>query len=209
MKSISTRLLMSCAAIGVAGGIIFTINAWLGGTLANLIPLIYGLTIGLYFVPGAVAQALMQRPGVALLTSAFAGLVSSPFQPIFFGAFVIGLLIGALQELPFLVTRYRIWRPWLFAVGALVSGIITSGAAFQVLAGNNFGVGGVIVAFVSFGISPLLFTLVSLWLASALGRAGVGRGLRREAPAVATATSTAEAAPAAPAAPPTASHGTE
>lgn len=171
---------MSCAAIGVAGGVIFTVNAWVGGALANLIPLIYGLTIGLYFIPGAVAQGIMRRPGVGLLTAAFSGLIASPFQPIFFGAFAISLLIGVLQELPFLVSRYRVWRPWLFAAGALVAGIVTSGATFQVLGGEDFGVAGTIVAFASFGLSPLIFTMLALWLSSALVRAGVGRGLRRD-----------------------------
>lgn len=180
MKNVSTRLLMSCAAIGVAGGAIFTVNAWMGGALANLVPLIYGLTIGLYFVPGALAQALAQRPGVGLLTSAFAGLVSSPFQPIFFGAFLISLGIGVMQELPFLVGRYRTWRPWVFVAGALAAGVVTAGAGFQVLAAHELGVAGTIVVFACFGISPVLWTLLSLWLASALTRAGVGRGLRRD-----------------------------
>lgn len=180
LKNVSTRLLMSCAAIGVAGGIIFTVNAWMGGALANLVPLVYGLTIGLYFIPGALAQALIQRPGVGLLTSAFAGLVSSPFQPIFFGAFLIALGIGVMQEIPFLIGRYRTWRPWVFLVGALGAGVITSGAGFQILAANDFGLAGNLVMFLCFGVSPFLWTLVSLWLASALARAGVGRGLRRE-----------------------------
>ena len=178
VKNVSTRLLMSCAAIGVAGAIIFTINAWAGGVLANLVPLAYGLTIGLYFVPGALAQALIRRPGVGLLTSTFAGLVSSPFQPIFFGAFLIALGIGVLQEAPFLIARYRVWKPWLFLVGALAAGVLTSGAAFQVLKGNDLGLAGTIVAFACFGVSPLIWTMISVWLAERLWRAGVGRGLR-------------------------------
>lgn len=196
MKHVSTRLLMSCAAIGVAGGVIFTVNAWLGGVLANLVPLVYGLTIGLYFIPGAVAQALVQRPGVGLITSAFAGLVSSPFQPIFFGAFLIALAIGLMQEVPFAIARYRVWRPWLFAAGAAACGIVTSGAAFQVLAGNDFGVAGTIVAFAAFGVSPLVCTMLAVWLAGALARAGVGRGLRPGSVGVAPAPRTVPATPA-------------
>lgn len=180
MKNVSTRLLMSCAAIGVAGGVIFTINAWMGGVLANLLPLAYGLTIGLYFIPGALAQALIRRPGVGLLTSAFAGLVSSPFQPLFFGAFLISLGIGIAQEVPFAIARYRVWKPWLFAVGALATGLVTWGAGFQVLGSGEFGVAGTIVVIAAFGLSPLLGTMLAVWLAGALERAGVGRGLRPE-----------------------------
>ncbi|GGA70693.1 hypothetical protein GCM10011490_21670 [Pseudoclavibacter endophyticus] len=178
MQHVSTRVLMSCAAIGVAGAVIFTVNAWLGGTLSNLLPLAYGLTIGLYFIPGVVAQRLIQRPGAGLLTAAFAGLIASPFQPIFFGAFLISLLIGVLHELPFLIARYRVWRPWLFAVGSLAAGLVTSGAAFQLLSNNTLGTAGVVLAFVSFGVSPFICTMLALWLATALARAGVGRGLR-------------------------------
>ncbi|MGO2111119.1 MAG: ECF transporter S component [Pseudoclavibacter sp.] len=187
MKHLSTRILMSCAAIGAAGGVIFTANAWLGGTLSNLLPLAYGLTIGLYFIPGVVAQRLMQRPGVGFLTAAFSGLIASPFQPIFFGAFLISLVIGVLHELPFLIARYRVWKPWLFAVGSLGAGLITSGAAFQLLSNNTLGTAGIVLAFVCFGISPFLFTMLSLWLASALARAGVGRGLRRDRATIAPA----------------------
>lgn len=178
MKNISTRLLMTCAAIGVAGGVLFTVHAWFGFLLANALPLVYGLTIGMYFVPGALVQALFRRPGVGFLTSALSGLVASPFQPIFFGAFLISLAIGVLQELPFLVGRYRYWKKWVFLVGSLLSGAIMTGAAAQVLGSKDYGLWGNIVIVVSFFVSPPLFTMFAVWLADRLIAAGVGRGLR-------------------------------
>ena len=178
MKPISTRLLMACAAIGVAGGVLFTAHAIVGGLTVNTVPYLYGLTMGLYFLPGTLAQALFRRPGVGLLTSALAGLVSSPFQPIFFLAFVIGIGIGVLQEVPFLVTRYRNWGAWPFWIGAVLQGLLVCGAAFGILRGQDLTPLGSVILVVCFFVSPLIFTAVALWLARALDRAGVARGLR-------------------------------
>jgi hypothetical protein len=55
MKNTSTRLLLSCAALGVAGGILFVVNAYIGGTVNAVAPMLYGLTLGVYFLPGAIA----------------------------------------------------------------------------------------------------------------------------------------------------------
>ncbi|MGO1544909.1 MAG: ECF transporter S component [Gulosibacter sp.] len=180
MRNISTRLLIACAAIGVAGGVLFTAHAWVGGLTVNTIPFLYGVTMGIYFLPGALAQALFHRGGVALLTAALSGLVASPFQPIGFMAFVIGLVIGVAQELPFLVTRYRIWKPWLFIVAGLLHGLITMGAAFGILGGHDYTLAGQILVVAAFFISPPVFTVLALWLARALDRAGVARGLRSD-----------------------------
>lgn len=168
---------MTCAAIGVAGGVLFTAHALIGGIAVNTVPFVYGLTMGIYFLPGTLAQAMFRRPGVAMLTSALAGLVSAPFQPILFMAFVVSLAVGVMQEVPFAVARYRVWKPWLFAVAAIVQGLLVSGAAFGILRGEQFTplAAGIIVG--SFIISPPMFTAVALWLARALDRAGIARGL--------------------------------
>ena len=178
MSPISTRLLMACAAIGVAGGVLFTAHAIVGGLTVNTIPYLYGITMGLYFLPGTLAQALFRRPGVGLLTSALAGLVSSPFQPIFFLAFLISIGVGLVQELPFLVTRYRNWGPWPFWIGAILQGALVSGAAFGILKGQELSTAGAVLLVVCFFISPAIFTAIARWLAAALDRAGVARGLR-------------------------------
>ncbi|RRJ87055.1 acyl esterase [Gulosibacter macacae] len=178
MNNISTRLLMSCAAIGVAGGVLFTAHALIGGLAVNTVPFLYGLTMGIYFLPGTLAQALFRRGGVGLLTSALAGLVSSPFQPIGFTAFLIGLGIGVMQEVPFLIGRYRYWKPWLFWVAGLVQGLLVSGAGFGILRGQDLTSFGAILVIASFFVSPPIFTAIALWLAGALDRAGVARGLR-------------------------------
>ena len=180
MKNVSTRLLMSCAAIGVAGGVLFTAHALIGGLAVNTIPFLYGLTMGIYFLPGTLAQALFRRGGVGMLTSALAGLVSSPFQPIGFTALLIGLAIGVMQEAPFLIGRYRRWPDQLFWVSGAIQGVLVMGAAFGIMRGQDLGTVGTILLFVSFCVSPPIFTGIALWLARALDRAGVARGLRAD-----------------------------
>lgn len=180
MNRLSTRLLMSCAAIGVAGGVLFTVHALVGGLVVNIVPFVYGLTMGVYFFPGALAQALFRRPGVGLITSAIAGLVAVPFQPITYMALVIGIGIGIAQEVPFAVTRYRNWKPWLFAVAGVVQGLVVTGAAFGVLKNHDLSVAGAVLVAVCFFVSPPVFTWFALRLARALDRAGVARGLRAD-----------------------------
>ncbi|NLT26670.1 MAG: ECF transporter S component [Microbacteriaceae bacterium] len=180
MKNVSTRLLMSSAAIGVAGGVLFTAHALVGGLAVNTVPFLYGLTMGVYFLPGTLAQALFRRGGVAMLASALAGLVSSPFQPIGFTALLIGLAIGVMQEAPFLIGRYRHWPTWLFWLSGTIQGVLVMGAAFGIMRGQDLGVAGAVLLFVSFFVSPPIFTGIALWLAKALDRAGVARGLRSD-----------------------------
>ncbi|WP_201518348.1 ECF transporter S component [Gulosibacter hominis] len=179
MKNVSTRLLMACAALGVAGGMLFTAHAWVGALTVNTIPFLYGLTMGIYFLPGTLAQVLFRRPGVALLTTGLAGLVASPFQLIGFQALLISLAVGVAQELPFVVSGYRYWKRWVFWVAGLAYGLLVTGAAFGILRGGELSALGATLVVISFFISPPIFTAVALWLADALAKAGVARGLRR------------------------------
>ena len=179
MKNTSTRLLLSCAAIGVAGGLLFIVNSYIGGTVNAVIPVLYGLTLGVYFVPGAIAQALYRRGGVALLVGVLSGLVSAAFQPLGFLAALIALGIGAVQELPFLVTRYRIWPVWLFVAGGALSGLILAVGMYRLVGAHDLdGVGTAILLVGSF-VSPMVFTLLALALARALAATGVARGVAR------------------------------
>ena len=180
MKNVSTRLLMSCAAIGVAGGVLFTAHALIGGIAVNTVPFVYGLTMGVYFLPGVLAQALFRRPGVALLASTLAGLVSSPFQPIGFTALLIAIGVGVLEEAPFAIGRYRHWPAWLFWLSSALQGLLVMGAAFGIMRGQDLGTAGVVLLLVSFFISPPIFTGIALQLAERLDRAGVARGLRAD-----------------------------
>ena len=94
-------------------------------------PLLYGLTVGVHFLPSVVALALLKRPGTAVLAGVIAGLVGAAFAPWWIGRFVgTGLLVGVLIELPFLLTRYRRWDAWMFYVAAVFSGLVLAIAVF-------------------------------------------------------------------------------
>lgn len=177
MRNTSTRLLLSCAAIGVVGGIVFIVNSYLGGTLNAVAPMLYGLTLGVYFVPGALAQRLFRRGGVALLVAVLSGLVAAAFNPLGFGAALISVGIGALQELPFLVTRYRRWGVGLFLVGALVSGAVLAAGMYRLVGARELDPVGALVLVAGSLLSPVVFTLLALALARPLAATGVTRGL--------------------------------
>ena len=194
MKNTSTRLLLSCAAIGVAGGILFVVNSYVGGTVNAVVPMLYGLTLGVYFVPGAIAQFLFRRGGVALLVAVISGLVSAAFQPLGFGAALIAVGIGAVQELPFLIARYRYWPVWLFVVGAAFSGIVLAFGMYRLVGSRDLDVVGAVVLVAGSVLSPIVFTFVALALARALAATGVARGLAR--PVDDRAAATARRAPA-------------
>jgi energy-coupling factor transport system substrate-specific component len=179
MKNTSTRLLLSCAAIGVAGGVLFIVNSYLGGTINAVIPVLYGLTLGVYFVPGAIAQFLFRRPGVALLVAVLAGLVSAAFQPLGFGAALIAVGIGLVQELPFALFRYRRWPLWLFVAGAVLSGVILAFGMYRLVGANDLDAVGTLILLAGSVLSPVIFTLIALALARALAATGVARGIGR------------------------------
>ncbi|MDN4641516.1 ECF transporter S component [Agreia sp. PsM10] len=176
----STRLLLTCAAIGVAGGLVFALNAWIGGTIAALAPLFYGFTIGVYFVPGVVAQYVIRRGGVAVLTASIAGLVTAPLQPLGFWATIIAIAIGAFQELPFLVTRYRRWSTWLFLVGGVIAGVVCAVGMYRTLAKDSLDAASGAVLMSGYFVAPVVFTALAVLLGAALVRTGVARGLRSE-----------------------------
>lgn len=181
MKNTSTRLLLSCAAIGVAGGLLFIVNSYVGGTILAVAPMLYGLTLGVYFVPGALAQRLFRRGGVALLVAVFAALVSAAFQPLGLLTVLIAAGIGLVQELPFFVLRYRFWPTWLFIAGALLSGLIVAFGMYRLVGSHELDAAGAAVLVAGSVLSPVVFTLLGLALARALAATGVARGVARPA----------------------------
>ncbi len=181
MRNASTRLLLTCAAIGVAGGLVFVVSGYLNGLMSATVPILYGSLVGVYFLPGVVAQSLLRRGGVALLTGLFAGLIAAAFSPQWFlRYFGAGLAIGLLQELPFLVSRYRYWRAWVFYLAAAIAGLIFGLGVFVVIGAEQFAPGLSVVYFGLFAVSPAIFTWLGRIIASRIDKTGVARGLQRE-----------------------------
>jgi energy-coupling factor transport system substrate-specific component len=180
MQRLSTRLLLTCAAIGVGGGLVFVVSGYVGGTISATAPVLYGLIIGVYFLPGVVSQALLRRGGVALMTGLTAGLVSAAFSPQwFFRYFGTGLAIGLLQEIPFAVSRYRVWKAWVFYLAAGIAGLVFGGSVLVVLGIEHFAPLAQTVYIALFVLSPIVFTALGRGVAAALARAGVGRSIAK------------------------------
>lgn len=176
MKNVTTRFLMTCAAIGAAMGVLLIPANFVSAPLAASAPLAYAPMVGLWVVGPVLALALVRRPGSAVLTMFVAGVVSSA-SPVGAWSVVTCLMAGAALELAFLVTRYRVWRPWLYYVAAFVFGglyVASAWAAFDVPA--MMPVVQVLFVVLMTG-SFLAATWLGLFLATRLARAGVARGL--------------------------------
>jgi energy-coupling factor transport system substrate-specific component len=181
MRNASTRLLLTCAAIGVAGGLVFVVSGYLNGIMSATIPILYGALVGVYFLPGVISQSLLRRGGVALLTGVFAGLIAAAFSPQWFlRYFGAGLAIGLLQELPFVVTRYRYWRAWVFYLAAAIAGLIFGAGVFVGIGAEKFEPWANVVYFGLFALSPAFFTWLARIVAARIDKTGVARGLQRE-----------------------------
>lgn len=181
MRNSSTRLLLTCAAIGVSGGLVFVVSGYVQGLLSATVPILYGTLIGIYFLPGVISQSLLRRGGVALLTGLFAGLVAAAFSPQWFFRYAgAGIAIGLLQELPFLVTRYRYWKAWVFYLAAAIAGVVFAFGVYVVLGLSHFTGWANLVYFSLFAISPVAMTWLGRIIADRLDMTGVAKGLQHE-----------------------------
>jgi len=204
MQRITTRYLLTCAALGVAGGLVLMpVFIVFSAAAVAAAPIVYAIVVGIWFLPGALAQSLLRRGGAAALTMLVAGLVCVPFTPYGWSAVASTLTVGVLQELPFLVTLYRYWKAWLVYLWALLVGV-----AYSFLLWSSYGAGvlpdwmlAVMTPVV--GVSALFFTWLGRFLGNRVARTGVARGLqppevrtsRRKAAAATAAASEPRAAP--------------
>ncbi|MFD1714906.1 ECF transporter S component [Amnibacterium flavum] len=177
MQRQTTAILLTCAAIGVAGGLVFVLEGLISGTVAAAAPFLYGATLGVYFLPGAIAMVLLRRPGVALLSAVIAGVVVSPFTSISVRAIAATALIGALQELPYAITRYRKRPVWLLYLGAVVAGAIFSAVVLVAFDVVSLAPGLQFVAVLSSVLAPVVFTAIGHAIALGVARTGAARSL--------------------------------
>lgn len=171
-----TRVLLSAAAFGAAGAIYISIISWASVATGAVAYFVYAATIALWALPVLASQALLRRPGVALLTSALVGLISAPFiggSATHVASFVI---VGILVELPFAIRGYRSWSRTLFWIGHPVVMFVytalytaTVFLAYQVPAWW-------VVALIAVGgaASSLLVTWLGQLIAGRLRKAGLG-----------------------------------
>ena len=175
-STLSTRVLLVCAAIGVATGIL--------GGIAGLLTIpvlagpffLYGLVLGSHVLPGIVAQEVLRQPFVALVTHVVAALIASAFNPAWTLRFIgTALLFGAVQEGVAALTRYRSWGAWRFFISAAVIGAFVAVVVYFVAHLGAMALWTQIVYLAILVLGPIAWTAVGLGIGSSLRRAGVAR----------------------------------
>lgn len=156
-----TAILLTCAALGVAGGALLAPANWLSTILFPGLPFVSVGLAGLWLLPSVIALRLLRRPLVGLLVGFLAGLVIVPFSGYGFSSVATNLWWAAFTELPFLFVLWRYWGTWLHYLGAAIVGVV-----YPVLAWASFDLG-------SFELS-LQITFFAVTLASCLGATALG-----------------------------------
>lgn len=176
-SALPTRVLLICAAIGVATGLIGGIAGWVTPILlASPLLFLYGLVLGSHVLPGIIAQEVLRRPFVALITHLIAALVSSAFNPAWALRFIgTALLFGAIQEGVAALTRYRAWGAWRFFVSAALIGVVVAVAVFFAAHLGTMPLWAQLTYLTISVLGPIAWTAIGLAVGTALSRAGVAR----------------------------------
>ena len=174
---LSTRVLLVCAAIGVATGILAGIAGWVTPVLlASPLLFLYGLVLGSHVLPGIIAQEVLRLPLVALITHVFAALIASAFNPAWAGRFIgTALLFGLIQEGVAALTRYRAWGAWRFFISASVIGVVVAVVVFFAAHLGTMVLWAQILYLAISVLGPIAWTAVGLAIGSALRKAGVAK----------------------------------
>lgn len=179
-SSLSTSVLLTCAAIGVATGVLGGIAGWVTPVVLATIPILYGFVLGAHVLPGIIAQELIRLPWVALLSHVVAALVASAMAPQWAFRFLgTAILFGGIQELVAAMTRYRVWSAWRFFLSAIVIGILVAVVVAVAAHLSTLALWAQIAYLVLAVLGPIAWTAAGLGVGAALRRAGVARTARR------------------------------
>ncbi|MGI5286455.1 ECF transporter S component [Nonomuraea polychroma] len=178
-RRFDTRTIMTCAAIGVATGLLLIPFNLLSVALTAAFPLLVTLIYGLWAVPALMGLAMLRRPGTGILTSTVAGLVGMPLSTYGWMMVVTMFLWGLIIEIPFAVTRYRVWSTPMFLVTSAIIGAMSGALLIVSLGGEQMSTATMVGAIVLATVSTPGFGYLSLLGVRALARAGVG-GARRQ-----------------------------
>ncbi|WBU37425.1 ECF transporter S component [Homoserinibacter sp. YIM 151385] len=170
----SSRLLLVCAALGAAGALLAIGLSWASIVAAPTALFFYAATTGVYAISALVAQRLLQAPGAGLLTALVTGLVSAPFA---FGGFAhlpLFLAVGAAIEIPFALTRWRVWTGWWFWIAHPLGLLAMSALAFAALDAGRVHLWVYLVMWAIAILTAAAVTGAAQWIAWQLRRAGLG-----------------------------------
>ncbi|MFT4210708.1 MAG: ECF transporter S component [Microbacterium sp.] len=173
---LSTRVLLTCAAIAVATGLLGGIAGWVTIPVLATVPVMYGLVLGVHVLPGIIAQEVLRLPWVALITHVLAALVASATGPQWALRFLgTAILFGGIQELVAALTRYRSWAAWRFFVSAVVIGVVIAVPVFFVADLGTMPLWAQISYLAFSVVAPVAWTAIGLAIGTALRRAGITR----------------------------------
>lgn len=173
-RVLSTRVLLICAAVGVATGLVSAGAGYLSIPVSAAVPVLYGLVLGSHVLPGIVAQSLLRVPGVALIAHLLAALVSSAFAPAWVLRYIgTALLIGLIQEGITAIGRYRYWGTGRFMVSAVIVGVILAVPIGFAVNLDEFEPWARVLYLVMFVVGPVVWTFIGVRIGTALRRAGV------------------------------------
>ncbi|WP_029144991.1 ECF transporter S component [Microbacterium luticocti] len=174
--SLSTRVLLVCAAIGVASGLVGSAAGWITTAVLLTAPMLYGLVLGAHVIPGIIAQEALHLPWVALLSHVLAALVASATAPQWAGRFIgTALLFGGIQEGVAALTRYRVWKVWRYFISAAIIGILVAVVVALAVDLGQFALWAQIVYVVVAVLGPVVWTALGLLIGAKLRQAGIGR----------------------------------
>ncbi len=175
-RTLSTRVLLVCAAIGVATGILGGIAGLLTPVVLVAAPFAYGLVLGSHVLPGIIAQQVFRLPLVALTTHLLAALVATAANPAWIGRFIgTALLFGAIQEGIAALTRYRAWGAWRFLLSGAIVGVVVAVVVFFVADLATLPPWAQITYLAISVLGPVAWTAAGLAVGEQLRRAGVAR----------------------------------
>ena len=172
--ALSTRTLLVCAAIGVATGILGGVAGLVTVGVITFVPFVYGLVLGVHVLPGIIAQEVLRKPMVALITHVIAALISSAFTPMWAMRYIgTALLFGAIQEGVAALTRYRAWGRWRFFVSAGIIGVLVAIVVGVIVDLGQFALWVQLSYLIVSVLGPVVWTAIGIAIGNALRRAGI------------------------------------
>ncbi|WP_313479388.1 ECF transporter S component [Microbacterium sp.] len=175
-QALNTRTLLVCAAIGVATGILGGVAGLVTVGVIALAPYVYGLVLGVHVLPGIIAQEVLRKPMVALITHVIAALISSAFTPMWAMRYIgTALLFGAIQEGVAALTRYRAWGRWRFFVSAALIGVLVAIVVGLIVDLRQFAPWVQLSYLIVSVLGPVAWTAIGIAIGNALRRAGIAR----------------------------------
>ncbi|WP_308492611.1 ECF transporter S component [Microbacterium terrisoli] len=174
--TVSTRVLLVCAAIGVAAGLVGGIAGWVTPVVLASAPIVYGFVLGAHVIPGIIAQETLRLPWVALLSHVLAALVGSAMAPQWAGRFLgTALLFGGIQEGVAALTRYKVWRAWRFFISAVIIGVVVAVVVALVVNLASMPIWAQVAYLILAVLGPVAWTAIALAIGAQLRHAGIGR----------------------------------